>query len=591
MPTVSKTSRRNATLSISGVESYFGRLRLRLRNRHERHYRDNYFHLWADLLLVGILVALAVSIVSLSVWKPEADFTIEGTVPTSRILSGQSQEFIFHYANNEGRPIQAVTLALTLPKNFIIEAASPSEHFDRGTATFELGDLDRNAKGEVVIAGMVRGEPGERNSIGANVLYSVSGLKKQELGSLIYEIEGSVLEVESNFPDRSYTSVGFDGQVTVKNNGRSDMQNVEVVFPRDHWTIEVDNPAFSEAERRLSIDNIKAGESVTTNFFATPTDNGKFSWAISVGLNIDAIFVKQATMERTVEVSGPALDISARNFQTALGSVSPVLTSTLDFVNASTGDISNILFSVTNIRDSYAVQNISVDSADATVDGNRISYTPVLKAGEKKSIALKVALSRVSTVLNDAVGLRIMVAYDFAGQHYEYPVVAPRVRVSSNFSFESGGYYYGPQGDQLGVGPLPPKVDIPTTYWIIWQINNLGNDLDGVELTADLPATVVWADQKSVSSGELSYSPMSRRVLWKPGVVSKSGGNYRASFAISIIPRTVDIGSVPTLVSGIRLIARDVFSGQILTKEAPAITTAIESDRRSSGKGKVEPLE
>jgi hypothetical protein len=49
--------------------------------------------------------------------------------------------------------------------------------------------------------------------------------------------------------------------------------------------------------------------------------------------------------------------------------------------------------------------------------------------------------------------------------------------------------YYAATGDQLGVGPLPPKVGETTTYWIVWSIGPFNGDLADVRLAADLP----WA--------------------------------------------------------------------------------------------------
>ena len=65
----------------------------------------------------------------------------------------------------------------------------------------------------------------------------------------------------------------------------------------------------------------------------------------------------------------------------------------------------------------------------------------------------------------------------------------------------SAGYYYSPQGDQLGIGPLPPMVDIQTNYWIFWQIGNFNSDLENFTLTAQLPENIVWTGKKSLLAG------------------------------------------------------------------------------------------
>lgn len=588
MSPVSKNRRSSEKVEVlSAIEHW----RTKVRNRYERHYRDSYFHFWADLLLAGILFALVISIVLLVFWKPTPAFTLEGDLSTSHILSGQSQELVIRYENHEPQTIHDVTIVLDVPKDFVIEDASPAEFFDKGTTTFELGDLEKNEKGQLVITGIIQGQPGDHHVINLKAMYVVAERKTQTLSSVMYDIEGSVLELEVEVPDRTYTNVTFDGRARVVNNGRRDLENVEVVFPQTDWTISSDNEDFSEAERRWTIQRIKAGEAVATDFFATPNENGSFNWALQAGWRANDIFVSQVKVERMIRVVGPALDVRAAVSGTGVNPSAPSLTASLEFANTTDQEISGIAFLVSSLRDTFSLRDVVVDSPAVSVNGNRITYLEPLQPGGKKTFDAKIDLIRLKTVLNDYAGAKILVVYDLNGQHFEYPILSPQIKVSSNLSLESGGYYYGPQGDQLGVGPLPPKVDIPTTYWVIWQINNLGNDLEAAEVIADLPENVVWPDQQSVSTGELSYSPVSRRILWKVGTVSRSGGNYRASFAVSIVPRSSEIGTIPELLKGITLTARDKFSGQILSKKAPIITTALEADHRSAGKGTVEALE
>ena len=193
--------------------------------------------------------------------------------------------------------------------------------------------------------------------------------------------------------------------------------------------------------------------------------------------------------------------------------------------------------------------------------------------------------------MNDFLNLAVSIKYKMDGKEFNYSIAAPRLKINSNLSVNSGAYYYGPQGDQLGIGPIPPKVDIPTTYWIIWEANNLGNDIAEFEVSGDLPSNVVWLDQQSLVAGGLSYSPIGRRVLWKVDKLSQTGGNYRASFAISIVPRAEDLGKIPDLLSNLNFSGLDLYTEARISKKLANITTNIENDRQAAGKGRVESLE
>lgn len=160
-----------------------------LRDRHERHYKDNYFHLWADLLLAGILVGALVTLIWLLVWQPKPDFTLESRVNSSRILSGQSTEFNIRYANEEGHAIGAAVLELDVPKGFSLESAAPAVLFDENALAFNLGDLEAGDSGELTVRGVIRGELNERQFLGLTLSYQHDQIRKQVLNSLVYHID------------------------------------------------------------------------------------------------------------------------------------------------------------------------------------------------------------------------------------------------------------------------------------------------------------------------------------------------------------------------------------------------------------------
>ena len=45
------------------------------------------------------------------------------------------------------------------------------------------------------------------------------------------------------------------------------------------------------------------------------------------------------------------------------------------------------------------------------------------------------------------------------------------IRLNSNLAVQVYPMYYAPTGDQLGRGPLPPKVGETTKYWIFCEVD------------------------------------------------------------------------------------------------------------------------
>jgi len=153
---------------------------------------------------------------------------------------------------------------------------------------------------------------------------------------------------------------------------------------------------------------------------------------------------------------------------------------------------------------------------------------------------------------------------------------------------ESSGLYYSPEGDQLGIGPLPPKVDIQTNYWIFWKIGDFNKELEDLIISAQLPENVVWMDDKSLLAGKLQFGEVSRRIVWAIDEI-KQNENYRVGFEIGVIPKEKDINQVLDLLTEIKYNAYDKECQKQVRGVLENITTDLKKDNLASGKGNIEP--
>ena len=154
---------------------------------------------------------------------------------------------------------------------------------------------------------------------------------------------------------------------------------------------------------------------------------------------------------------------------------------------------------------------------------------------------------------------------------------------------KSAGYYYSPQGDQLGIGPLPPIVDIRTNYWVFWEIGNFNKDIENFVMTAQLPDNVIWTGNKTVLAGKLNFGQMSKRIVWEIDKIEKQG-SYKIGFEIGLIPVQNDIGKILNLLTNIEYQAKDKFSQEI-KNSLNNITTDLIFDNLAKGKAKVIPFD
>ncbi|MBU1037329.1 hypothetical protein KKF32_04910 [Patescibacteria group bacterium] len=148
------------------------------------------------------------------------------------------------------------------------------------------------------------------------------------------------------------------------------------------------------------------------------------------------------------------------------------------------------------------------------------------------------------------------------------------LKVNSDLKFISSARYFTKEGDQLGIGPLPPEVNKKTSYWLFWQLDNSLNDLADVQVSGFLPANVSYSGKSSVTSGEgLKYEANERKIIWQLGKLAKEQKTVQASFEVEIIPTLAQIKTAPLLMREIMVKAKDSYTNQLLELSSNNITT------------------
>jgi hypothetical protein len=152
------------------------------------------------------------------------------------------------------------------------------------------------------------------------------------------------------------------------------------------------------------------------------------------------------------------------------------------------------------------------------------------------------------------------------------------IAVVTDVGVEAAALYRTKDGEQLGVGPIPPNVGEVTKLWIVLNVENGTGAVHDARLEATLPPGVRWTGRYSVTAGEpIAYLSEQRRIVWDiGGVPAFSEGEYAgASIEVSFTPSPEDVGSAPSLLQEIALTAQDTATGVRVHANAPDVTTAV----------------
>ncbi|MEK7203097.1 MAG: hypothetical protein AAB653_02165, partial [Patescibacteria group bacterium] len=558
------------------------------RRRHEKYYKEKKFHLVADIILTLIVIALTGAVIWATVfyYRPDKNVFLEINSANDEITSGKITEFEIIYNNKSNDKLIDGNITVTFSKNFVLKTISPENIFDSQTNTFRIGDLNSGANGKIKITGTPFGAIDSRQFISAVFNYKKNGLKSKISNSLIYFFDSSVLAMDLFLPEEIHHGVEFDGEMKLKNNGVSDLEKIELTFIADNLEIKQSNYALNN--NSMILNKIKAGEEVVITFSAVSREKeGKTSLTLVGFADLNKEKLKQAEIKKEIIIKPLKFQMTINADKKNISADKEIMFR-LNYKNEEKEKVNNIKLTLASGNNNFGLANVVLAGGKGCEKESNNLIIKSIEPRESGYIDFKIKFYKKKAVTEQEVYLLITVAYDINEEKARYVFRSSKSRVLSDINLKSDGYYYSQQGDQLGVGPLPPTVNMQTNYWIFWEIENFGDDLKGATFIAQLPENVIWINNKSLSAGNLQYGEISRTIIWTVEEIGKSGGNYRAGFEVGIVPLQKDVGKTLKLLSNINFSAYDNFGKEEITKiEFKDITTNLDKDRLTVGKGNV----
>lgn len=258
----------------------------------------------------------------------------------------------------------------------------------------------------------------------------------------------------------------------------------------------------------------------------------------------------------------------------------------INFKNNGSKPVDNVLVDLVAIDQNFILTQISL-AASATngiLSGQELILNKIA-AGQSGEVDLQVNFKAKNPVAR-TINWQAQSQYSFNGQSLKETRILPLLTIAAQLTAQNEVYYTSPQGDQLGIGPLPPIVGIPTNYWIFWEAKS-SDDFKNLVFSARLPQGVELKSGRSLLAGEFNYSSSTRQLIWKVPILKGHDDSYRLGFEIQIIPKAEQVGQIITLLNGSQYYALDVLTGQAVSGTLNKLTTNLETDRFNSGQGKV----
>jgi len=257
----------------------------------------------------------------------------------------------------------------------------------------------------------------------------------------------------------------------------------------------------------------------------------------------------------------------------------------ISFKNTSTSDLKNINLDFTVLDKNFSLDRLEGISTSSImqITGRSVTLSKI-EAGTAGELSLKAYFNAKSK--ERTINWQAQSQYVLGGQVLKESFNLPSLLLAAELTVKDAAYYTSPQGDQLGIGPLPPIVGIPTNYWIFWDAKGNG-DFKNLVFSARLPKGIELTGLRSLLAGDFTFSSSTRQIIWKIPKLEADSDSYRLSFEVQLIPEESQVGqSLPLLSSG-RYYGEDTLTGEEAEGSFSALTTNLDNDRFNAGQGKV----
>lgn len=158
--------------------------------------------------------------------------------------------------------------------------------------------------------------------------------------------------------------------------------------------------------------------------------------------------------------------------------------------------------------------------------------------------------------------------------------------ISTPFTVHAAARYYAASGDQIGVGPLPPRVGETTKLWIGLRIDPTTSDLSDVRVRVKLASGVRVTGRDALPDGG-SFTQTDTELIWNLGILPADADGASASFEIQFTPNESQKGSVPILIESVTAEGTDMRAGE-RRAQSGVVDMSLPEDEIGKNRGTVE---
>lgn len=544
-----------------------------------------------DLVLISSVIALFAIALFLILVPPKQfrdHITFRATVAPHEVVSGASSTLVIDFQNNTKEPLRHPTLNLLFPKHFLLQSVSSNES-NTDANNIVLEDIPVHGTGTIHIQGVMFGDVGGTQTFESALTFThgtKQAVSDRKITTYTFSPKRSTLELHLNLPTTAIASQTMSGIITYKNTGTVAFREVKI---KPEWP---NGFTFLDASAQIQhgafvLSNVKAGSNGEIRFegkLGNVPDHLTFIFDPSLVFDRDAY--KQETLTQTVPILPAQIQLSE---SVETNTLTPGSNSIfhVHYKHVGNEPLQNVSIAITS-HDPFLTQQNSAASMIHT-----------LKPGEEGDLVFTipvrdyVAANLLTSYENLHVRTRTTATYrlqskpDIQLTTSSEELVTP---LTTPFNMESFARYTSPGGDQIGRGPLPPRVGQKTSYWIFWHVDGTTNPIQNAVMEGILPENVTYTGhQTSSEDGGVTFNAETRKITWNvakiPPTLDPMSKVFSVAFEATLIPTSNQVSSPATLLKNIHFYGTDAVTGSTIEVKKADISTNLPEDKMAKSKG------
>jgi hypothetical protein len=522
------------------------------------------------------------------------------------VVSGDSVVYKIFFQNNEETSLTKMNLSLTYPDGFEYESSS-IEPANEGQNYWELDDLASNFAATLEIHGRIIGDVDERKQIKAVLAYEPANFSSTFTQDSSFEqiVSGLKVDMWVDASPEAMSAQEVQFKIHILNKQTSEWTPLVVSFNNpEQFLLMASEPTATILNNQWEIMHLAPEEEYIITIVGE----------LAPQVEMDKLFF---TTELFEEINGERELLDTDDVVVKI--VEPTISVDLSFVEdqSSVVDWEGIVSYQLVVKNTgeYIPDNLRIifvfdtdfinwkawqDTIGLYREDNKIIWTSEHpKIGDKlkdlqtgEEIRLKIGAQLQSapidaSTLSDSdliVSTIVKVEADIGSEKYVSASDILRVHIGQSFDFVAKAKYYDSEGERIGSGPLPPRVDKETEYIIEWQLFSGAEDLQNIQLSTTLPPYVEWLDEQQ--DDEFVFDSTKRELSIKISSLEKSTSLIGA-FRVGVTPSRAQIGQHIAIINPITLSAKTKTSREEIIKQINLIDTDLVYDIYAENKGRV----